>query len=74
MNAINDFTSAININSNEYIPYYNRGLSYMMLGNYQRAIEDYTKALQLNPNSADIYINRGISYANINNLMLRSWI
>ena len=46
-------------NPESAIDYYNRGLSYDDLGQYQRAIEDYNKAIELNPKFAYAYNNKG---------------
>jgi len=46
--------------------YNNRGLTYLKMGNYQRAIEDFNHALKLNPSDGLIYNNRGVAYHGIN--------
>jgi len=48
---------------NEYAgAYYNRGVAYAELGEYDRAIEDYNKAIKLNKEYAEAYYNRGVAY------------
>ena len=42
--------------------YFNRGVAYHALGQYQRAIQDYDQALRLNSAFADAYLNRGKAY------------
>ena len=38
------------LNPDDADAYYNRGVDYMDIGQYERAIEDYTKAIQIDPN------------------------
>jgi len=49
-------------NYNDAIVYYNRGIDYSNLGQYQRAIEDYNQAIRLKPDYAEAYFNRGLAY------------
>jgi tetratricopeptide (TPR) repeat protein len=61
-NAINDFTKAIKLNSNDAAVYYNRGTAYYSKGEFDNAIKDFNKAIELNPNYVEAYNNRGIAY------------
>jgi len=45
--------------------YYNRGVAYKSLGQYQRSIEDYTLAILLKPDYIQAYNNRGIAYVDL---------
>jgi tetratricopeptide (TPR) repeat protein len=45
------------------LAYYNRGVTYARLGNYQRAIKDFDKFIELNPQYVRAYSNRGLAYA-----------
>ena len=45
--------------------YYNRGVVYTNLKQYQRAIEDYNAAIRLMPNDYESYNNRGGAYSNL---------
>jgi len=63
--AIEDFSKAIELNPNDAVAYYNRGLAYAKLNEHERAIEYYGKAIKLNPNDAKAYGNRGIAYSEI---------
>ena len=54
-------------NPNYFIFYYNRGLVYLYLEQYELAIQDCDKALELNSNFAPTYINRGIIYFELGN-------
>jgi len=60
--AIDEFTTAIQLNPNYTEAYFMRGYVYDELYQYQRAIEDYDKAIQLDPHDASAYNNRGITY------------
>ena len=51
------------LNPDDADAYYNRGVGYMDIGQYERAIEDYTKAIQLNPDDVEAYNIRAYSYA-----------
>lgn len=42
--------------------YFNRGLLYSKVGNYQEALIDFTKAIELSPADAEIYSTRGDIY------------
>ncbi|HNY50474.1 MAG TPA: tetratricopeptide repeat protein [Smithella sp.] len=42
--------------------YYNRGVAYDNLGQYQPAIKDYSQAIRLKPDYAEAFYNRGTIY------------
>ena len=50
-------------NEEQAIAAYNRGISYIEKGEFDKAIADYTEAIRLNPKNAKAYYNRGTSYA-----------
>ncbi len=68
--AISDYTKAIEINPNYTDAYYNRGNTYEKQGNLTQAISDYTKAIETNPKYAAAYCNRGNVYQTQGNLTL----
>lgn len=41
--------------------YFNRGLSYYKLGNYQKAVGDFTQAIEISSKSK-YYSNRALAY------------
>jgi len=54
------------INPNDAVSYYNRGVAKFQQAHRQQedyggAIQDYNKAIELNPNLADAYNNRGVA-------------
>ncbi|WP_336182923.1 tetratricopeptide repeat protein, partial [Fusobacterium polymorphum] len=53
---------AIELNPNNASYYYNRGNTFSILKEYEKAIDDYSRAIELNPNNASYYYNRGISF------------
>ena len=59
---IEKFTKAIQLNPDDALAYYNRGVTYDELEQYDKAIDDYTKAIELNPDYAAAYFNRGLAY------------
>ena len=60
--AIRDFSTAIELNSKEAGPYYNRGLAYTKLRQHARAIQDYSRAIELDPIFEVAYIQRGFAF------------
>jgi Flp pilus assembly protein TadD len=68
--AIEAFTKAIAINSQNGAAYWHRGLAFDALGNHQQAIDDFSRALMLKPQSVGqdvIYVDRAVVHANIGN-------
>jgi tetratricopeptide (TPR) repeat protein len=47
--------------------FFERGLNYSELGEYDKAIADYSKAIALNPYDADSFNNRGVACARTGN-------
>ena len=43
--------------------YFNRGVTWYEMGNYDRAIQDYNEATKLNPNFEQAFFNRGNAYS-----------
>ena len=63
--AILEYTLAIDKDPNYADAYYNRGISYDALNQFERAIQDFDKAIELDPNDAVAYYNRGNSHHNL---------
>lgn len=59
--AIELFTKALSIKEDGAI-YYNRGVCYGQIGEYQNAINDFTKTIESNPDLSDAYNGRGLGY------------
>uniref|UniRef100_A0A9L0TBY4 Tetratricopeptide repeat domain 32 n=1 Tax=Equus caballus TaxID=9796 RepID=A0A9L0TBY4_HORSE len=51
--AMDDYTSAIEVQPDFEVPYYNRGLILYRLGYFDDALEDFKKVLGLNPGFQD---------------------
>ena len=62
---ISNCTKAIRLNRRDDEAYFNRGLAYGQLEQYNKAISDFTAAISINPKSAPSYANRGYSYHNL---------
>ena len=54
-------TQAIELNPDDALAFYNRGVAYYRLGDQKSAIADYTQAIELNPLLAIAYYRRGYS-------------
>jgi len=63
--ALEMYSKAIELKSDFWQAYNNRGILYAGLADYDKAVTDYTKTIELNPVFADAYINRGILYQNL---------
>jgi protein O-mannosyl-transferase len=46
-------------------PYYNRGVAYATLGEWQKSLADNDSAIGINPAYLDAYINRGVAYGSL---------
>ncbi len=61
--AIEAYSHAIELNPNNTIAYYNRGIAYGDKGAHDHAISNYSKAIDLQPDYTDAYYNRGNTYS-----------
>ena len=55
-------TKVITNNTKDAYAYYNRGLAYIIQGNYDQAILDFSKTIELVPTYRDEYLYRAIAY------------
>ncbi len=64
--AVNTFSDVIALdggaNRISAYAYYNQGLTFFSLEDYESAIEDFTQALEIYPDMHDSYLGRGIAY------------
>ena len=60
--AIDDFSAAIRLDAKLPFAFINRGISWAMVGAYDRAIDDFAHALRIDPRNARAYNNRGGAY------------
>jgi tetratricopeptide (TPR) repeat protein len=60
--TISKWTKALEIDPEDADAYYNRGLTYNVMGEWDQAISDFTKSLEIRPGNADALFNRGIAY------------
>jgi tetratricopeptide (TPR) repeat protein len=59
---VENYNEVIRLKPDDVNAYYNRGLAYANLGQYQRAIENYDEAIRLKPDNTAAYNNRGLAY------------
>lgn len=60
--AIDLLGMAIKKDPNYFDAYYNRGVVYYLMKNYQAAVDDLSKAISINPDSSAAYASRGEVY------------
>lgn len=65
--AIPFFDLSIQLEPLHIESFFNRGLAYFKLGNFNQAIEDYTHALLLAPSNAFILSERAVAYHHVQN-------
>ena len=63
--AIKEFTSAINLDSENHILYSNRSAAYAGLKNFNLALDDANKCIQLNKNFVKGYSRKGLALFNL---------
>lgn len=57
--ALADFEAAIKIDPNKWKPYHNRGVSYGLAGEFEKAEADFSRVIEMNRGFAKAYFNRG---------------
>ena len=60
--AITKLTKIIELDPKNAKAYYDRGITWREMGEYEKAIADYTKAIQINPEYAKAYNSRGLAW------------
>ena len=65
LDAIDAYSRAININTNDAILYYSRGLARAGVNRHLKAIEDFTMAINLDENMENAYLERAHSQLSI---------
>jgi tetratricopeptide (TPR) repeat protein len=66
--ALEDFSQALNINSEGVSALRGRGRVYYVSGDYELAVEDFEKALELDDNNPILYYNLAMSYLRLEDL------
>ena len=59
---IQNYDKLIRSKPDDYLTYFNRGIAFAKVGQYQNAIRDYNTALRLKPDYVEAYNNRGNIY------------
>jgi len=63
--AMADFQEAVVRDPDKWQAIHNRGVSYALMGEYDKALDDFKRTIKLNPNYTNAYFNRGeIHYEN----------
>lgn len=60
--AIEEFSTAIELDPQYDLAYYNRGLAYYSTGDLGRSLADISKAIELRPDNAYWHFDRGFIY------------
>ena len=68
--AIENYEKAIELDPKYWQAYYNLGLIYNILKQYNEAITSFTEVINLNPDNSDAYNDRGLSYRYLGELKL----
>ncbi|MFB2937866.1 tetratricopeptide repeat protein [Aerosakkonemataceae cyanobacterium BLCC-F154] len=67
LEAVQDFSKAIDLNQNFSAAFSNRCLAYLQLGEYESAIEDCSQTVNLNPQNTEAFLNLGLAYYKLGN-------
>lgn len=65
MQAIEDFSRAIALDSTNALTYFNRAILRTQIGDYNRALDDYNRVAFYSPNNVLVYYNRAALYAQL---------
>ncbi len=65
LGAIADFSQVLRVQPNLSDAYFNRGLAYQRLGQWQQAIADFKQTLLIEPSFAEAYLARGRVYQSL---------
>ena len=65
---MSDYDLAINVDPNNFLGHYNRGLLRAQVGDDNRAIEDFDFVLNVEPNNMMALFNRGLLKAQVGDL------
>jgi tetratricopeptide (TPR) repeat protein len=60
--ALEDYTTAIELDAEFAEAYYNRGCSYYEIGDYDKSIADLTRAIEIDPGADEYYGQRSMVY------------
>ena len=67
-NSLTLYDHALSVTDNNHVIHYNRGNTYMTLGDLGRAIKDYDRAIEINPKLPEPYCNRGNAHKALGDL------
>lgn len=60
--SLNEYNRAIQLDASDARTLYNRGNTYLALGNNEEAHEDFDQAIQLMPTNSKFYHSKGLAY------------
>ncbi len=64
--ALASFSRAIDLNSNSYLSYFERGRHHLQLKNYDLALEDFKRVIAIRPQFAEAYKYMAAAYRSLN--------
>lgn len=66
--SIKEFSKCIESSPSDYKAFYNRGVLYNHVGEFEKAILDYDESLKINNQNDYAYFNRGLSKLNLDKI------
>ena len=69
MAAVDSYNRAIELDPKLTGAYWNRGIAYGELGDYQQAIKDFDRVVEVDPQNMRAYVKRGIAFGRVGNYL-----
>ncbi|MCH8089918.1 MAG: DM13 domain-containing protein [Chloroflexi bacterium] len=62
LEAIEEYDTVLSLESGFVDGYFNRGVAFLEIEEWEQAVADYTKVIELTPGDAGAYFNRGLAF------------